>query len=256
MSIRNSVFVVLISLGLVLAPSSVSAQTIVLQDVAISINLNTPWNPTGISLNQGDVVIAYAKGLYKPNSGSHPGNWYHWIGPHGGYESAHNGFLVPEQCQFALVGKIGESGEPFWVGEMRAFMADETGTLYLGINDDNYGDNQGELDVYLWVLPGTAGIEDGPRYLDIEELSTSPNPSFGRCDVAFSLSEPVEVVAEVCDLNGRRIATICEGPRTAGEHRIAWDARDDSGQLVAAGTYFVRVRAGDSQLVQKTVLIR
>jgi hypothetical protein len=44
----------------------------------------------------------------------------------------------------ALIGKIGEDGKPFLVGEELTFTAESAGRLYLGVNDNDTKNNQGE----------------------------------------------------------------------------------------------------------------
>ena len=44
----------------------------------------------------------------------------------------------------ALIGKIGQDGKPFLVGEELSFTAKSAGRLYLGVNDNDTKNNQGE----------------------------------------------------------------------------------------------------------------
>ena len=44
----------------------------------------------------------------------------------------------------ALIGKIGEEGNPFLVGEEFTFSAESAGRLYLGVNDKDVKNNRGE----------------------------------------------------------------------------------------------------------------
>ena len=52
----------------------------------------------------------------------------------------------------ALIGKVG-SGLAFAVGKAANIVADGTGTLYLGINDNSYGDNKGQFSVSIALAP-------------------------------------------------------------------------------------------------------
>ena len=45
----------------------------------------------------------------------------------------------------ALIGRIGPNGAPFGIGTMGSISAPASGVLYLGINDDGFGDNKGQL---------------------------------------------------------------------------------------------------------------
>jgi flagellar hook assembly protein FlgD len=71
------------------------------------------------------------------------------------------------------------------------------------------------------------------------------------------LGQSARAHADVLDLQGRTVTTIFEG-RTLGpgSHFVSWDGRGRSGSSVAAGVYFVRVRAGEDTRVLKVVLVR
>jgi flagellar hook assembly protein FlgD len=60
----------------------------------------------------------------------------------------------------------------------------------------------------------------------------------------------------VFDVGGRRVRRIFEGEMSAGPHRLAWDGRDGSGQIMPAGKYFIRLRAEDSTRCRAVVRIR
>jgi hypothetical protein len=50
-----------------------------------------------------------------------------------------------------LIGRIGEGGQPFYVGKHHVSTAGSDGTLYLRINDDIVSDNKGYLTVTVTV---------------------------------------------------------------------------------------------------------
>ncbi len=62
-------------------------------------------------------------------------------------------FLLPTAPCGGLVGKVGDSGTPFFVGERGRIKADSAGPLYLGINDRRgyFGDNDGAFKITVVV---------------------------------------------------------------------------------------------------------
>jgi hypothetical protein len=52
-----------------------------------------------------------------------------------------------------LLGRIGEHGEPFYVGRGTTHFAQEAGLLFFRINDDLLGDNVGQLKLEIAVAP-------------------------------------------------------------------------------------------------------
>ncbi|RKY59737.1 MAG: hypothetical protein DRP95_04820, partial [Candidatus Latescibacterota bacterium] len=61
---------------------------------------------------------------------------------------------------------------------------------------------------------------------------------------------------EVYDPSGRRVRTLVNAWREAGEHRVRWDGRDNRGKEVSSGVYVVRIEAGEFSRAMKVTLLR
>jgi len=73
----------------------------------------------------------------------------------------------------------------------------------------------------------------------------APNPFTGRTRFAYAVGiAGADVDLAVFDLAGRRIRQLARGERPSGRHEVEWDGRDESGQLVQGGLYFIRARVG------------
>lgn len=70
----------------------------------------------------------------------------------------------------------------------------------------------------------------------------APNPSSGPVEVEFVLPRAGEASLRVLDLQGRVVATLAEGSRAAGRHRLSWSGAGGRGPL-ASGVYFVELRS-------------
>jgi hypothetical protein len=88
-------------------------------------------------------------------------------------------------------------------------------------------------------------------------LRVSPNPvrSEGAL-VHFDVPHTGPVTLAVFDLAGRRVRTLESGQRLAGRQTVRWDGRDDLGNRVAAGSYFVRFSAGEQIATQRVIFVR
>lgn len=107
------------------------------------------WQSTGIYLNTGDRVTLTAAGQwsYSPEVGLN--------GPEGGLW-APGYYPLPEAPGGALLGRVGENGQFFYVGCKLDYIAPAPGLLYLGINDDALGDNVGDLTLKINVGAATS----------------------------------------------------------------------------------------------------
>src|SRR5262249_15516112 len=83
-----------------------------------------------------------------------------------------------------------------------------------------------------------------------------PNPARGPFDLRFGLAREGRVTVVVMDAQGRRVRTLADGMRPAGEASIHWDARDESGAAVGAGLYWLDLQAGPQHRVQRFALVR
>ncbi len=104
------------------------------------------WQSTGVQLSTGDWYAIRAEGswLYSPYAGPN--------GPEGHRRfSAPNFYPLPQVPGGALIGRVGEDGSPFYVGNRASGMADRNGLLYLRIDDDRLGDNEGHVTIEVKV---------------------------------------------------------------------------------------------------------
>lgn len=76
------------------------------------------------------------------------------FGPSGseGIGIANDTFPLPGALVGALIGKVGNQGDPFLIGSGGEFVAQDTGRLYLRINDYWLADNIGEFTVTVELL--------------------------------------------------------------------------------------------------------
>ncbi len=106
------------------------------------------WQNTDITLKPGDAVRIVQVG----------GVWSHW--ENGIMYDANGQPIIGLQANTplsttvsgALIGKIG-ANRPFAVGRWLEMTASDAGDLYLAMNDNNYGDNQGFITVEIVVEP-------------------------------------------------------------------------------------------------------
>ena len=84
----------------------------------------------------------------------------------------------------------------------------------------------------------------------------APNPFGGTTSLFFELSRDRQVVVEVYDIRGHRVARLHQGQMQAGRNVVTWNGTDGSGQRQPAGTYFIRTRSGEGATTTKVNLIR
>jgi hypothetical protein len=100
------------------------------------------------------------------------------------------------------------------------------------------------VDIGAYEFQGTtSGIIATPGTGTDTLVRVWPNPSSSITEIGFSLPLGGAVRVAVYDVTGRAIAQPFAGTLPAGEHRVLWDGRNDTGTVVAPGVYHVRVES-------------
>ncbi len=96
---------------------------------------------------------------------------------------------------------------------------------------------------------GAATADDADRPATAA-LTVGPNPSRDRARIRFAVPEAGPVRLDLFDVMGRHVASLVDGPLSAGEHERALPA------ATAPGTYVVRLRAGAETVTQTLTRLR
>jgi len=130
-----------------------------------------------------------------------------------------------------------------------------TGTWHYRVVAEDVHENEGDPSNEASVTLGT-GVDD-PEVPAVFALRGSyPNPLVGGTRIVFDLPVPAHVTVEVYSIDGRRVATVNDGPMDAGVKAVAWNGRDDEGLAVPGGVYLYQVEAGSEQARGKVVVVR
>jgi len=87
-------------------------------------------------------------------------------------------------------------------------------------------------------------------------LAPAPNPVRAATRIAFELAEPRDVAVTIFDVRGSGVRSLHHGPLPAGRYDLEWDARDQTGNRVSSGVYFLLVRLGRTSDSRRLVVIR
>ncbi|MEQ1832052.1 MAG: Ig-like domain repeat protein [Candidatus Eisenbacteria bacterium] len=100
------------------------------------------------------------------------------------------------------------------------------------------------------ALANANGGSSGPA-LKTALAAPRPTPSSSQTEVAFTLGARTHVRLALHGVDGRRIRTLLDEAREAGEHRLEWDGRDDAGRAVPAGVYYLRFTSEQGSSTRK-----
>jgi Ca2+-binding EF-hand superfamily protein len=113
--------------------------------VTISIPANERWTDTGMFVRAGDILSFDATGTVYMTTGTDDA-----ASPRGSQSGRRAaGSALPTQLAGALVARV-DNSTPFLIGDRTgSIRMPRDGRLYLGVNDDYFGDNRGEFRVRI-----------------------------------------------------------------------------------------------------------
>jgi hypothetical protein len=104
-------------------------------------------------------------------------------------------------------------------------------------------------------VPTAVGDDTPPSPVRI--VSVAPNPFNPETLVRFELPSQMTVSAEVWSVSGKRVRVLARDKVFgAGVQEIRWRGRNDHGQTVASGVYFIRLSTPIGERVARAVLLK
>jgi len=85
----------------------------------------------------------------------------------------------------------------------------------------------------------------------------APNPFGPQTTIEYDLTVAVPVTLRIFDLEGRPVRLMLDRVRQEPRpHRVTWDGRDESGELLPSGSYWYVLAAGDQRAMGRVTLLR
>ncbi len=104
---------------------------------------------------------------------------------------------------------------------------------------------------------GVSGIEEEKPEEKIFFISQPyPNPFMDKTQIEYNLPRISNVNIAVYNVIGARVSTLLNKRQNAGKYTITWNGRDDSGDKLPSGFYFLRLEAGEYKGTRKLLLIK
>lgn len=93
-----------------------------------------------------------------------------------------------------------------------------------------------------------------PRPRAFRLFQNEPNPFRAETRIAFEIPEASEGELVILDVSGRRQVVLWSGVQPEGRSDVVWNGRDARGARVAAGVYFMHLRAGNRTTTMRLVV--
>ena len=83
-----------------------------------------------------------------------------------------------------------------------------------------------------------------------------PNPFNPTTTISYSIKNPGQVELNIYNVLGQNVRTLVNEYQNAGTYSTCWNGRNDSGDEVATGIYFYRIKSGDFSQIKKMVMMK
>ncbi len=109
----------------------------------------------------------------------------------------------------------------------------------------------------LWQVE-FQGLANDDAFLPTQQIlnmKVYPNPFRHGTRLEFNLTKSLPVEINVLDLKGRLVTKQYQQSKT-GLNDWEWDGKDEQGQMLPTGVYFIKAKTASSQSVRKAVLLK
>ena len=99
--------------------------------------------------------------------------------------------------------------------------------------------------------PGEPTPDSSNSITNEEFVSVSPNPANQATTISYSIKSPSSVKLNIYSINGQKVATLVDGPVSAGVHAVRFN-----GSHYASGVYFYRFESTGLNKTGKLLLLK
>lgn len=146
-----------------------------------------------------------------------------------------------------------------WLNAKDNWWGDASGPFHPDSNPSGLGDTVSNyVSFYPWLNePVAIGIKEEKIFpKSILTTHVYPNPFKDRVLIQYQVSKTSNVNIVIFDLLGKKIRTLVNNKQTAGKFTKTWDGKDESGNIVANGVYFLRYNTENYTSTKRLLKIR
>ncbi|GAB1366583.1 hypothetical protein MASR1M36_14540 [Candidatus Cloacimonadaceae bacterium] len=127
-----------------------------------------------------------------------------------------------------------------------------TTELLISTNDPNTPN----LSIPISLTSGSDGEDPGISPVITALDNNFPNPFNPETTIRYSLKEAGQVKINIFNMKGQMIRSLLNENKSAGNHRVIWNGKDDRGSNVSSGIYFYRMEATNYSATKKMMLMK
>ncbi|KAA3616776.1 MAG: T9SS C-terminal target domain-containing protein [Calditrichaeota bacterium] len=86
-------------------------------------------------------------------------------------------------------------------------------------------------------------------------IKTYPNPFNDKITILYDLLKTEFVYLMIYNINGKEVKNLVNQTEQDGFHKISWDGKNEHGEAISGGIYFVQIRMGNSIFTRKVIYL-
>ena len=83
-----------------------------------------------------------------------------------------------------------------------------------------------------------------------------PNPFNGKLNIRYHINNVSNIYATIYDLSGKVIKSFESEPKYPGQHQLIWDTKNNNGDAVATGLYFISLSSKNRTTNKKVLYLK
>jgi len=128
-------------------------------------------------------------------------------------------------------------------------------SYYYSVKSVDFSGNESEFSNIIYLM-----ITDINSKLDIPTtyylLQNYPNPFNPQTTIKYGLLDQSTVTIKIYDILGQTIRELVNAKQNPGHHRVIWDGRNNSGQVVSTGIYYYRIETENYSSMKKVLFVK
>lgn len=145
-------------------------------------------------------------------------------------------------CQVYNISGTISSGNAFVSNALVTFINQADSMQYTAITDTSGYYN-------ISVLTGIKGNNVNPSGFELSQ--NYPNPFSNSTTIQYKLNEQSRINLVIYDILGQEVRRFNLGDKFSGIHSLAWDGKNNFGELVSPGIYIYQLVNGNERLTRK-----
>ena len=125
---------------------------------------------------------------------------------------------------------------------------------------EKYQQNESEIFQSRSQIKIAGDVEGAPKFYQLSQ--NYPNPfmlggaRFRFTKIGYTIPERAHVRLEVFNSLGQLVKILVDGEKSKGFHSVAWDGKNENGELVSGGIYFYRMKSNSFHSMKKILTLK